>query len=104
MNCCTARLLLIALFLFTFPTRSPAPVVFTPGEGVSYEPYGTTVKWRRNNAKDQLEVAQKAFDKKDYTLALRAAQRTVKEWPDSDYTPQAQYLVGRCYEAAAKDE
>jgi outer membrane protein assembly factor BamD len=49
-------------------------------------------------------VAQTAFDKKDYGLALKAARRVVKVWPLSDYAPQAQYLVGRCYEAEGKDE
>jgi outer membrane protein assembly factor BamD len=51
-----------------------------------------------------MEVAQTAFDKKDYGLALKAARRVVKVWPLSDYAPQAQYLVGRCYEAEGKDE
>jgi outer membrane protein assembly factor BamD (BamD/ComL family) len=49
-------------------------------------------------------VAQAAFDKKDYGLALKAARRVVSVWPLSDYAPQAQYLVGRCYEAKGKEE
>jgi outer membrane protein assembly factor BamD len=64
----------------------------------------TEGKWTRPRAKDQLEVAQTAFDRKDYNLALKAARRVVKVWPLSDYAPQAQYLVGRCYEAKGKDE
>ena len=55
-------------------------------------------------AKDQLEVAQAAFDKKAYSLALKASRRVVKVWPFSDYAPQAQYLLARCYEAKGKDE
>ena len=51
-----------------------------------------------------MEVAQAAFDKKDYRLALKAAQRVLRLWPLSDYAPQAQYLVGRAYEAEGKDE
>jgi len=51
-----------------------------------------------------MDVAQAAFDKKNYSLALKAARRVVKVWPLSDYAPQAQYMVGRCYEARGKDE
>lgn len=87
-----------------FPLRSPAPLVYTAGEGWVYEPVGATGKWRRTRAKDQLEVAEAAFKQNDYSLAIRAARYTVKTWPLSDYAPQAQYLVGRCYEATHKDE
>ena len=86
------------------PFHSPAPLIYTPGEGWTYEPVGGTGKWQRNRAKDQLIVAQDAYDKKDYGTALKAAHRTVKVWPLSDYAPQAQYLVGECYEADHEDE
>jgi outer membrane protein assembly factor BamD (BamD/ComL family) len=65
---------------------------------------GAEGKWRRGKAKDQLVIAQESFDKKKYDLALKAARRVVKEWPLSDYTPQAQYLIGRCYEAKRWDQ
>ena len=55
-------------------------------------------------AKDQLEVAQAAFDKKEYGLALKAARRVVRVWPTSDYVPQAQYLMGRCLEESGQEE
>jgi outer membrane protein assembly factor BamD len=97
------RLLLIAVFVVAFPFRSPAPFVYRPGEGWVYEPVGEG-KWTRTRAKDQLDVAQGAFDKKDYGLALKASRRVVRVWPLSDYAPQAQYLVGRCLEAQGKDE
>ncbi len=102
----TVRLcpLLIALFLLALPVPSPAPLIYTPGEGWTYEPVGGEGKWRQTRAKDQLEVAQAAFDKKAYGLALKAARRVVKVWPLSDYAPQAQYLVARCYEAKHKEE
>lgn len=99
----------VCLFLITacvalVPFRSPAPLVYTPGEGWTYESVGSLGKWRRERAKDQLEVAQEAFDKKDYSLSLKAARRVAKVWPLSDYAPQAQYLAGRCYEAKGNDE
>ena len=99
MSCRSVRLLLIAVCLLAFPFRAPAPLIYRPGEGWTYEPVGGEGKWQQPRAKDQLEVAQAAFDKKAYSLALKAARRVVQVWPLSDYAPQAQYLVARCYEA-----
>jgi outer membrane protein assembly factor BamD len=104
MNCRSVRLVLVVFCLLAFPTRSPAPLIYRPGEGWTYEPVGGEGKWQQTRAKDQLEVAQAAFDKKDYSLALKAARRVVQVWPLSDYAPQAQYLTARCYEATGKAE
>jgi len=98
------QILLIGVFLLAFPFRSPAPLIYRPGEGWTYEPVGGTAKWQMPRAKDQLDVAQAAFDKKVYGLALKAARRVVRVWPLSDYAPQGQYLVGRSYEETGKDE
>jgi len=87
--------LLVALCLV--PLRAPAPLIYRPGEGWSYEPEGGA-RWQRNRAKDQMEVAQKAFDEGKYRLAAKAARRVVKVWPLSDFAPKAQYLLGRAYE------
>jgi outer membrane assembly lipoprotein YfiO len=97
-------LLLVFGLLLAFPTSSPAPLIYTPGEGWTYEPVEGAGKWQMTRAKDQLDVAQAAFDKKAYGLALKAARRVVRIWPLSDYAPQAQYLIGRCYEANGNDE
>lgn len=104
MNRWSIRLALILFCIVAFPFRSPAPLIFRPGEGWTYERPGTEGKWSRTRAKDQLEVAQAAFDKKDFSLALKAARRVTKQWPLSDYAPDAQYLMGRCYEAKKMDE
>ncbi len=90
--------------LLAFAPRSFAPLIYKPGEGWTYESPGETGSWTRGRAKDQLAVAEEAFGKKDFDLALKAARRTVNSWPFSDYAPQAQYLVGRCYEAKQQDE
>jgi outer membrane protein assembly factor BamD len=101
----TLRLwLLLLVCLVALPYRSPAPLIYRPGEGWSYEPVGGGGHWQRGRASEQLEVAQAAFDKKDYSLALKAARRVVRVWPVSDYAPQAQYLLARCYEAKGQDE
>ena len=99
-----ACLLLIALCLLALPYRSPAPLLFVPGEGWTYEPVGAKGDWQRTRAKDQLEVAQQGFDKKDISLATKAARRVVAIWPLSDYAPAAQYLLGRCYESRGLGE
>ena len=103
MNRSSVCLALFIVCVLAFPFTSPAPLVYRPGEGWVYEAVGGA-KWVRLRAKDQLEVAQSAFDNKDYDTASNAARRTTKVWPLSDYAPKAQYLLGRCYEAAHKDE
>jgi outer membrane protein assembly factor BamD len=95
---------LILICLFALPSRSPAPLIYRPGEGWTYESPGKEGKWQRSRAKDQLEVADQALEQKNFSVARRAAQRVVKQWPLSDYAPRAQYLVGRCYEASHYDE
>jgi outer membrane protein assembly factor BamD len=90
--------------LLAFPFRAPAPLVYRAEEGWVYEKPGADTSWQRGSAKDQLRVAQTAFEKKNYDLAAKAAKRVVARWPFADAAPQAQYMVGRCYEARGKDE
>lgn len=96
--------ILLAAFVALFPHVSPAPLVYTPGEGWSYESVGGIGKWRRERAKDQLDVAQEAFTAKDYTLAYKSAAYLLRTWPLSDFAPDAQYLVARCHEIQGNDE
>jgi len=95
--------LILLAVLLALPVKTPAPLVYRAGEGWTYEPVGGG-KWTRTRAKDQLEVAQQAFDAKNYSQALKAARRTVRVWPFSDYAPDAQYLVGRAHEERKNDE
>lgn len=104
MNNRLLRYLIIILCLLALPYPSPAPLIYRAGEGWIYEPVGSKGEWMRSRAKDQLDVAKEAYDKKDYKIALRAARRTVSMWPMSDYAPEAQFLIGRCYEAKGNDE
>jgi outer membrane protein assembly factor BamD len=95
---------LVLLLVLALPYRAPAPLIYRTGEGWSYEMPGGKGDWRKLRAKDQLEVAQQAFDQKKYKLSLKAAKRVIQIWPLSDYTPKAQYLMGRCYEERKQDE
>ena len=98
-------LLLVGIVcMVLFPFRAPAPLFYVPGEGWYYEPHGQNAKWQRARAKDQLDVAEQAFNKKDYATALHAAHRVLRVWPLSDYAPDAEYFVGRCLEAKGNDE
>jgi outer membrane protein assembly factor BamD len=96
-------ILLVALIAL-LPFRSPAPLVYIPGEGWYYESYGDTMAWQRPRAKDQLQVAEDAFKARDYATTIHAAHRILRVWPLSDYSPRAEYLVGRCLEIQGKDE
>ncbi len=96
-------LLLVAAVMW-WPLRCPAPLMYVPGEGWYYEPYGETAQWQRNRAKDQLQVAEDAFKAKNYPVTIRAAHRVLRVWPLSDYAPRAAYLIGRCQERDGKDE
>ena len=102
----SVRLLAVISFaLLAFAVRSPAPLIYQPGEGWVYETPGSeNGSWQRARAKDQLEVARAAYDNKDFPTALKAAYRVEKTWPLSDYAPRAQYLIGLCYEATGNDE
>jgi outer membrane protein assembly factor BamD len=97
-------LFIIASGVVLSALRSPAPVIYSPGEGWYYEPPGETAKWQRTRAKDQLDVAEEAFTNKDYSTTLHASHRLMRLWPQSDYAPRAEYLIGRCLETEGKDE
>jgi len=96
--------LLILVFLIGLPSECPAPLVYRPGEGWTYEMPGEEGSWTRARAEDQLEVAEDAFGAEKHSLAIKAARRVVKVWPLSDHAPRAQYILGRAYEAKGKDE
>ena len=104
MQCRPLRVLFFFSAILLMAVNTPAPLVYRPGEGWSYESADGSGPWTRTRAKDQLDVAKEAFDKKDYKLSTKAARRVVRVWPFSDYAPEAQYLVGRSHEERGKDE
>ncbi|MBT7910471.1 MAG: outer membrane protein assembly factor BamD, partial [Verrucomicrobia bacterium] len=98
-------LLLVAIVFLSWPNSSPAPIIFRPGEGWSYESLsGGGGGWRRANAKDQLAVARDAFAAEDWKTAFKAAQRTVVDWPLSEYAAEAQLLLAQSYEKRGDDK
>lgn len=103
MNRWVSRFALLVAFCVVFPRECPAPLIYRPGEGWTYEAVGREGAWRRQRAEEQLAVAQEAYDKGDFGLALKAARRVVKAWPLSDYAPKAQFLIGLSREARKQD-
>lgn len=97
---------LLLAALVALPFSSPAPLVYRPGEGWTYEVAGdeTSGKWRKTRAKDQLEATRAAFEAGEYRIAIKSGNRLVKTWPLSDYAPEGQYFLGRAYEARKMDE
>ncbi|MDP6794057.1 MAG: outer membrane protein assembly factor BamD [Verrucomicrobiota bacterium] len=100
----TCPLLLVAVIFFSWPNRTPAPIIYRPGEGWSYERIGGGGSWRRTSAKDQLAVAKEAFAAEDWKTAFKAARRMVADWPLSDYAPEAQLLLAQTCEKRGDDE
>jgi outer membrane protein assembly factor BamD len=97
-------LVLLVMLVALLPFRSPAPLIYVPGEGWYYESSGENANWQRTRAKDQLDVAEQSFTNRNYNITLHAAHRVLRVWPLSDYAPRAEYLIGRCLEANGKDE
>ena len=100
----TCPLLLAAVTFFLWPNRSPAPIIYRPGEGWSYERIGDGGSWRRTTAKDQVDVAKEAYAAKDWKTVFKAARRTVADWPLSDHAPEAQRLLAEASEKRGNDQ
>jgi outer membrane protein assembly factor BamD len=96
--------ILLFVTVVLLPLRSPAPLIFVPGEGWYYERAGENSKWQRPRAKEQIDVAEESFTNSNYSITLHAAHRVLRLWPMSDYAPRAEYLIGRCLEVQRKDE
>jgi outer membrane protein assembly factor BamD len=104
MNRRYSSLLLVLVGLVALPHISPAPLIYRPGEGWTYESPDQAAQWRRDRAQEQLAVAEEAIEREDYRQAMKAARRVVTVWPLSDYAPQAQFVVARSREELGQDE
>jgi outer membrane protein assembly factor BamD (BamD/ComL family) len=101
------RLPIFALLLLGavwFPYPSPAPFVYRPGVGWIYEPVGSEGSWLRERAEDQLNVAKEAMERGSYKTVVRATRRLIRDFPQSDYAPEATYLLAQAYEKRDRGE
>jgi outer membrane protein assembly factor BamD len=74
------------------PTNCPAPLVWRKGEGWSYERAGVTTA---SNPREQLEIARKFQEKKNYDNAVGAYRRLLARWPTSSAAQEARLGLGQ---------
>jgi len=91
--------ILPVLSLVVFTQSLPAPLVWRPGEGISYE---------QGNAKDGGTVAESSREQFEYASSLEAQGKykearaaysaLVRRWPFSFFADDAQFKIGWCLE------
>jgi outer membrane protein assembly factor BamD len=80
-------LCLLIAFVLALPPRCPAPLIWTPGEGWSYE--GANGPTAANNPPDQLALAKSFQAKGKYSAAIGAYRRVIARWPTSSAAQEA---------------
>jgi outer membrane protein assembly factor BamD len=89
-------LLLLAAACVSFPERSPAPVVFRPGEKVQYRAPGEEeIIGNANQLFSQAEAAAQNGDRK---RAIKIYKHLVKRYPRSNVAPEATFRAARLTE------
>ncbi|QSR88612.1 outer membrane protein assembly factor BamD [Methylacidiphilum caldifontis] len=73
-----------------------APLVWRPGEGWVDESTGTGLS--ASSSRDQLNLAKKFEEDKDYENALKAYRILIRKWPYAVFAPEAQFRIGQCLE------
>src|SRR5580658_1531127 len=89
-------LLGVLVFAFLMPYESPAPLVWTKGEGWTWIHEGVAVG---ANPTDQLKIAQDLEARKQYRAAIPAYRRLIVRWPLSSSTQEARMGLAKCYGA-----
>src|SRR5579871_3565071 len=93
---CLVVFLGVLAFAFLMPVESPAPLVWTRGEGWTWvhngEPVGISPA-------EQLKIGQQLQAKKQYRSAIDAYRRVVKKWPLSSSTEEARMGMAECHSA-----
>src|SRR5271154_2352467 len=83
-------------FAFLMPVESPAPLVWTRGEGWSWVHEGVTTA---TTPADQLKLGQNLTAKKQYRSAITAYRRVIIKWPLSSSAEEARMGLAECYDA-----
>jgi outer membrane protein assembly factor BamD len=91
-----ATLLSVVVFAFLMPTESPAPLIWTKGEGWTWQHGNVTVG---TNPADQLKIGQQLEAKKQYRNAIGAYRRVIARWPLASSVPDARMGLAECYAA-----
>lgn len=91
-----AFLILLAAIVLAVPGTSRAALTWRPGEGWVDESTGSGLS--ASSSRDQLELAKKLENQKQYNDALKAYRTLVRKWPLSFFAPEAQFHIGICME------
>jgi outer membrane protein assembly factor BamD len=89
-------LLLFTVACVVFPERSPAPVVFRPGEKVKYRAPGE--EEIIGNANELFSQAEAAAQNGDPKRAIKIYKRMVKRYPRSNMAPEATFRAAKLTE------
>ena len=89
------RLIIIsAVFLFVFPSLSPADWIWTPETGRFVNP-----KWEvKPTPADQLEFAQSFRAQGNCKKAMAEYKKLIKAYPRAKEAPEAEFYTGQCWE------
>ena len=88
------NIILSALFLFLFPSLSPAVWIWTPETGKFINP-----KWEvKPTPGDQLEFAQSFRDQGNCKKAMAEFKKLIKAYPRAKEAPEAEFFTGQCLE------
>jgi len=86
------------LFLFAFPSLSPADWIWTPETGKFINP-----KWEvKPTPADQLEYAQSFKDQGNCKKAMAEYKKLIKAYPRSKEAPEAEFFTAQCLENMVK--
>ncbi|MGI8889909.1 MAG: outer membrane protein assembly factor BamD [Chthoniobacterales bacterium] len=93
-------LLLLAAACLAFPERSPAPVIFRPGEKVKYQAPGEEVI--SGNANELYAQAEAATREGKSSRAIKIYKKLVKKYPRSDKSPESTFRAAKLTEGEGK--
>jgi len=85
-------LLLFVAACVAFPERSPAPVIFKPGEKVKYRAPGE--EEIIGNANEMFAKAEAAANNGDRGRAIKIYKKLVKKYPRANVSPEATWRAG----------
>src|ERR1700722_3572434 len=86
----------VIAFVFIVPMESQALLIWTKGEGWSWEHEGVATG---TNPAAQLKIAQDLQAKKHYRDAIPAYRRLIKRWPLSSSVQDARFGLAECFSA-----
>ncbi len=85
----------VILIAFLLGGNVQAALVWRPGEGWVDE--GGEIA-AATSSREQLDIANRFFEKGDYDTAIKAYRSLLRRWPLSFMAPEAQFKIGQCLE------